>query len=190
MEHAHQNDADMDRAQMWETQRVRELRCHRRTSFLLIARPPLASGSYGHKGKCQGLPRACVTRGYHRQLTVDRAFLVSNMHLGIVRFFQSSHERGPGRTEMPLLHSFWCLHINRVRLLDHMLAPSPGAHSRGANGIFLVPTQPRNWLGTIAVDTTDKHIPYRPSPLDHQGFWSCVLFMVEKKVLVHKGCKP
>lgn len=117
-----------------------ELRCPRRTSFLLIARPPLASGSYGHKGKCQAVPRACATREYHRRSAVDREFLASNMHLETVRL-QCCYERESGRTEMPLLHSIPCLHIDRVCLLDHMLASSPRTHSRCANGIFLVPTQ-------------------------------------------------
>jgi hypothetical protein len=119
---------------------VREVRCPQRTSFFLIARPHPASGSYGHKGKCQGVPRASATRGYHRRSAVDREFLVSNMHLETVRF-QCCHERKSGRTEMPLLHPVPCLHIDRVCLLDHMLASSPRAHSRCANRIFLVSTQ-------------------------------------------------
>ncbi len=44
-------------------------------------------------------------------------------------------------------------------------------------------------LSVFAIDTTENDLPYRPSPLDHQGFWCCVLLMVEEKVLVHKVCK-
>jgi hypothetical protein len=126
-----------------------EVRCPRRTSFLLFARQPPASGSYGHKDKCQGLPRASAARGYHRRSTVYREFLVSNMHLGNREHFQCCplEKKGEtGRTEMPLLHSVWCLHIDRVRLLDHMLASSPGLHSRCANGILLEPAQSHNLL--------------------------------------------
>lgn len=170
-------------------QTVMRLRCHRRTSFLLIARPPLASGLYGHKGKCQEVPRACATRAYHRQSAVDREFPVSNMHLDTMSF-QRRHKSELRRTKVPLLHSLWCLQIDRVCLFDHMLASPPRAHSRCAYGVLLVPTQSRNLLAINALDTEEKYLPYRPSPLYHQGFWCCVLLMVEKKVLVHKDCKP
>jgi len=69
---------------------------------------------------------------------------------------------------MPLLRSLGCVYVDRICLLDHVLASPSGTHSRGADGIFLV--------------------PYRSGPLDHQGLWCSVLLMVEKKILVHKVC--
>jgi hypothetical protein len=171
-------------------QRVMNARCPRRTGALLIARQPLASGSYAHKDRYQGLPRASAAREYHRRSTVYRGFLVSNMHLeNCVSTFNAAalkEKEKLGRTEMPLLHSVWCLHVDRVRLLDHMLASSPGPHSRCANGILLVPAQQSHNMSKVlfAINTTEKDMPYRPSPLDHQGFRCCVLLVVEEKVLL------
>jgi hypothetical protein len=43
-------------------------------------------------------------------------------------------------------------------------------------------------LGNTAMtmDITKMRLPYRSSPLDHQGLWCCILFMVEKKILGHR----
>jgi hypothetical protein len=58
---------------------------------------------------------------------------------------------------------------------------------RGLPGIYPITN---SLLVILAVDTTEKHLPYRPSSLNRHGFWCCILLMVEKKVLVHKICKP
>jgi len=167
-------------------------RCRPKTDFLLIAKRSPASCWYGHKDTCQGEPRASAARGYRRRSTVDRAFLESNMHLGWIVRFRGRGERESGRTEMPLLRSLGCVYVDRICLLDHVLASPSGTHSRGADGIFLVPARSRRSLGKAAMTGDyhqDKmHVPYRSSPLNHQGLWCSVLLMVEKKILVHKVC--
>jgi len=50
-------------------------------------------------------------------------------------------KRKSGRTEMPLLRPVGRLHVDRIRLFDHVLASPPGTHSRCPNGIFLVPAR-------------------------------------------------
>jgi hypothetical protein len=131
-------------------------RCRPKTDFLLIARRSPASCWYGHKDTCQGEPRASAARGYRRRSTVDRAFLGSNMHLGWIVRFRGRGERESGRTEMPLLRSLGCVYVDRICLLDHVLASPSGTHSRGADGIFLVPARSRRSLGKAAM-TGDYH---------------------------------
>lgn len=136
------DDAAMNTAGTLEGKRVAKRCCPRDTNFLLNARRSLASGWCARKDICQEARRASVDRGCRRLSTADRAFLASNMHLGVDReILRSPLRREAGRTEVPLLRSFRRLHVDRICLLDHVLASPPRTHSRCADGILLVATR-------------------------------------------------
>jgi hypothetical protein len=157
----------------------------RKTRSFPIARRSLASCWYGRRDKCQKAPQENAIQECHPQSGDDQEFLGSNRRLGLVRF-GCRHERETGRTKVPLLETIRCLYVDGIGLLDHMFAPAPRSHRRCANRILLITVRivPHLVLETRLVDIVKLPLPYRPSPLYHQRFRCCVLFVVEQKVLI------
>ena len=133
------NDAAMGTAGTLEGKRVATKRCCPRDTDFLDARRSPASGWCARKDTCQEGCRGSIIRVCRRRSTVDRAFLASNMHLRVDHeVLRSPLKRETGPTEVPLLRSFSCLHVDGICLLDHVLASPPWTHRRCTDGIFLV----------------------------------------------------